>query len=103
MKTLTDLKNAQWEPLDLVPISTLAVYALETPKFTGTDVLALWWSGVCKQLFLHAAALGQNEKWVNRHPISVVFANRFAELTGISEPSAKVMDAIEQCKEWANG
>lgn len=109
MKTLTDLSKSPLENLDqqevayTMPISHLAHLALQASQFKNVANLAAVFKIVSKDLLAHSVHLGQNEKWVNRHPISIVFANRFAELAGISEPSARVLDAIEQCQEWADG
>jgi hypothetical protein len=86
-----------------MPISHLAHVALQASQFRNPVELSSVYKIVLTSLNEHAKACGQNEKWVNRHPVSVIFANRFAELAGISEPSARVMDAIEMCQEWANG
>lgn len=109
MKTLTDLSDAPLENLEqdqtagVMSMSNLAHVALQASQFKNSASLAGVYKVVLENLTEHAAACGQNEKWINRHPVSIVFSNRFAELAGINEPSAKVLDAIEQCQEWANG
>lgn len=103
---LTDLSDAPMESLGTLDnekysIQALALAAGEVSTIDSVYVLTLVYDQVLGHLRRHAKNLEKNQKWVNRHAISVVFCNRFAELSGISEPSAKVLDAIERCRELA--
>lgn len=54
-------------------------------------------------LWPEAHSTGKGTDWVNTHPISVLFADKIAHLTGIQFDDKPVFDAYESCRTLAEG
>lgn len=83
-------------------MKVLAREALDVQNACNLSGVAKSFANATSDLWDHARAEGHGTEWVNTHPVSVLYADKLASLTGGGD-AITFNKAYDACDGWAKG